>query len=74
MGASAAREFDIIVNAPADVAQVERTVPYYAGTVAFFGNMASMQACPADATFAVPLPKSPQAFRGLARRLGGELA
>lgn len=62
---SPVREFDVIVNAPADVTAVNADSPYYAGTIAFFGNMAHAHGEPADASFAVPLPKAPQAFPGL---------
>jgi len=59
---SVTREFDVIVGAPADVTQVNPDSPYYAGTIAFFGNMSGMKGMPMDATFTVPLPKAPQAF------------
>lgn len=62
---SADREFDVIVNAPAGVTEVGADSPYYAGTVAFFGKMMGMEGMVMDATFAVPLPKSPQTFRSL---------
>jgi tyrosinase len=64
-GTSSAREFDVIVGAPANVTQVDADSPFYAGTIAFFGNMTHMHHMPADATFAVPLPKAPQAFHNL---------
>src|SRR5207245_3852693 len=56
------REFDVVVGAPAEVAQVGADSPYYAGTIAFFGNMMRMEGSPTDATFAVPLPRAPEAF------------
>jgi tyrosinase len=59
---SIAREFDVVVGAPADVTQVGADSPYYAGTIAFFGNMMRMEGSPTDATFAVPLPRAPEAF------------
>jgi tyrosinase len=62
---SSAREFDVLVNAPADVTQVTADSPYYAGTIAFFGSMMGGMAMAMDATFAVPLPKKPQAFAAL---------
>jgi tyrosinase len=62
---SADREFDVVVNAPAGVTQVGADSPYYAGTIAFFGKMKGMDGMAMDATFSVPLPKSPQTFRGL---------
>ena len=63
---SPAREFDVLVGAPAGVTAVGADSPYYAGTIAFFGNMAHAHGTSADASFAVPLPKAPQAFQGLA--------
>ncbi|AIE85851.1 tyrosinase family protein [Fimbriimonas ginsengisoli] len=62
---SLTREFDVIVGAPADVITVEADSPYYAGTVAFFGQMMSMPGMAGDATFSVPLPKTPEAFHTL---------
>ena len=63
---SSAREFDVIVGAPSDVTQVSADSPYYAGTIAFFGKMMNMAGMSQDATFAVPLPKKPEAFHMLA--------
>jgi tyrosinase len=63
---SSAREFDVLVGAPADVSQVDAHSPYYAGTIAFFGKMMNMAGMPADATFTVPLPKAPEAFHNFA--------
>jgi len=62
---SQTREFHVLVGAPEGVTQADPTSPFFAGTVAFFGNM-SHHAAGGDATFAVPLPKAPQAFKGLA--------
>ncbi len=65
---STAREFDVIVGAPADVTHVEANSPYYAGTLAFFGkmmDMSGMKGMSSDATFTVPLPKRQEAFRSL---------
>lgn len=62
LSSSPAREFDVIVGAPSDVMQVSADSPYYAGTIAFFGNMQNMKGMPADATFVLPLPKAPEAF------------
>lgn len=62
---SPTREFDVIVGAPADVTSVEADSPYYAGTLAFFGSMAHAHTAMSEARFAVPLPKSRQAFKGL---------
>jgi tyrosinase len=58
---SSAREFDVVVGAPPSLTEVGADSPYYAGTIAFFGNMMNMK-MPADATFAIPLPKAPEAF------------
>jgi tyrosinase len=62
---SAAREFDVIVGAPPDVTHVDADSPYYAGTISFFGKMTNMVGMAHDATFAVPLPKAPEAFHAL---------
>jgi tyrosinase len=62
---SSVREFDVIVGAPPDVTQVSADSPYYAGTIAFFGHMMNMMGPAHDATFAIPLPKTPEAFHGL---------
>jgi tyrosinase len=63
---SSAREFDVLVNAPAGVTQVGADSPFYAGTIAFFGpTMPGMKMSP-DVTFAVPLPRTLQAFTALA--------
>jgi tyrosinase len=64
---SPTREFDVLVGAPADVTSAGPDSPYYAGTIAFFGNMSAHAAHSpaAEARFAVPLPKSPQAFKAL---------
>jgi tyrosinase len=64
-GTSSAREFDVLVNAPAGITQVAADSPYYAGTIAFFGPMMPGMKMSADATFAVPLPKKLQAFTTL---------
>ena len=63
---SPTREFHVLVGAPADVTAADPKSPYYAGTVAFFGNMSHAHGSNAESTFAVPLPKAPQAFKGLA--------
>jgi tyrosinase len=60
----AAREFDVLINAPADVTQVSADSPYYAGTVAFFGSIMPGMAMSPDATFAVPLPTTLRAVNG----------
>ena len=59
------REFDVVVGAPPDTTHVSASSPYYAGTIAFFGNMMRMEGSMGDATFAVPLPQKPQAFQAL---------
>jgi tyrosinase len=61
-GLSTAREFDVLVNAPPGVTQVSADSPYYAGTIAFFGPTMPGMKMSADAAFAVPLPKRPEAF------------
>ncbi|MGH6811570.1 MAG: tyrosinase family protein [Methylocella sp.] len=64
-GMSTEREFDVLVNAPPGVTQVSADNPYYAGTIAFFGPMMPGMKMSADATFAVPLPKTLRAFTEL---------
>ena len=65
-GYSTAREFDVIVNAPPGVTEVDPDSPYYAGTIAFFGPvMPAMKGMSTNATFAVPLPQTLRAFTGL---------
>jgi len=59
---SPTREFDVLVGAPPGVTSVDVDSPYYAGTIAFFGNMAHAHGM-AEATFAVPLPKKAEAFK-----------
>ena len=61
---SSSREFDVIVGAPPDVTQANPESPYYAATIAFFGHMMNMTGS-REVTFAVPLPKAPQAFHNL---------
>jgi tyrosinase len=61
---SSGRSFDVFVGAPAG-AKLDADSPYFAGTVAFFGNMTHMSGMPSDVTFNVPLPKAPEAFRAL---------
>jgi tyrosinase len=59
------REFDVLVNAPANVTAVNAASPYYAGTIAFFGARMNMTAESSDATFAVPLPHRSESFPAL---------
>lgn len=68
------RQFDVVVGAPAGTNQVTADSPYYAGTVAFFGNEMHMEGMSSDATFLVPLPRQKQAFRGLGAAAGGNIA
>ena len=58
------REFHVLVGAPPDVTEADPSSPFFAGTLSFFGNMAHHGM--GDATFAVPLPKAAEAFKGLA--------
>jgi len=61
-GLAVTREFDVLVNAPDDIDRVEADSPHYAGTLAFFGpTMPGMEMSHA-ATFALPLPRTLQAF------------
>ncbi|MEO6815392.1 MAG: tyrosinase family protein [Edaphobacter sp.] len=59
------RNFDVLVGAPADATDVNPDSPYYAGTIAFFGNMMHMPGMSSDATFIVPLPQRKQVFANL---------
>src|SRR5208337_3203224 len=59
------REFDVLLNAPADVTQVSADSPYYAGTLAFFGPLMAAMEMSSEASFAVPLPKRLHAFTAL---------
>jgi tyrosinase len=63
---SSAREFDVLIGAPADVTSAGPDSPYYAGTIAFFGHMTHPMAMSEDVTFAVPLPKRREMFHNLA--------
>jgi tyrosinase len=60
------RAFDVIVGAPPNVTSVTPDSPYYGGTIAFFGPTMDHMSMSPDATFAVPLPKRPEAFHNLA--------
>ncbi|HJQ36765.1 MAG TPA: tyrosinase family protein [Thermoanaerobaculia bacterium] len=65
---SMTREFDVIVGAPEGVTKVDADSPFFAGTVAFTGFMRHGMMdhdMPETATFAVPLPKRREAFKGL---------
>jgi tyrosinase len=64
---SVTREFDVVIGAPADLSQVGADSPFYAGTIAFFGSMTNMnmEGMSTDATFSIPLPKSPEPFHSL---------
>jgi tyrosinase len=59
--ASSGRSFDVLVNAPGNVAGAAAESPFYAGTIAFFGAMTQMKMSH-DATFVVPLPTRPEVF------------
>ncbi|HKP05422.1 MAG TPA: tyrosinase family protein [Chthoniobacterales bacterium] len=62
MSSSLTREFDVFVGAPDNAGELNEDSPHFAGTIAFFGKMPSMEGMPMDATFTVPLPNAPQAF------------
>jgi tyrosinase len=64
-GVANAREFDVLVNAPDDIKRVDADSPYYAGTIAFFGPLMPGMDMAHSATFAVPLPRTLQAFSKL---------
>jgi tyrosinase len=63
---SPAREFDVVIGAPAGITEVSANSPYYAGTVSFFGVMAEMKGMERSgtSTFTVPIPKRPELFKG----------
>lgn len=63
-GASASREFDVLVGAPAGVTKAAPGSPYYAGTIGFFGPLMAGMKMP-DVTFAVPLPATLHAFTAM---------
>ncbi|ROU06686.1 tyrosinase family protein [Lysobacter enzymogenes] len=56
------REFDVLVNAPADMTEVGPDSPYYAGTLAYFGPTMPGMKMSHNTTFAVPLPKTLRAL------------
>ena len=64
--ASEPRAFRVLVGAPANVTDVDARSPYFAGRIAFFGIMSHKHGTPGYATFAVPLPKTQQAYQSLA--------
>ncbi|AWH21607.1 MULTISPECIES: tyrosinase family protein [Stenotrophomonas] len=70
-GLQNAREFDVLVNAPAGVRSVDADSPYYAGTVSFFGPSMPGMDHSHPTTFAVPLPQKLAAFSGLSAAAGG---
>ena len=60
------RAYNVLVGAPTNVTDVDAKSPYFAGRIAFFGSMSHGHGTPGYATFAVPLPKTQQAFKSLA--------
>ena len=71
-GLGAARSFNVLVNAPADLTTAGPGSPYLAGTVAFFGppmgaHGAGHQATAATTSFAVVLPRT---LKALSQRQG----
>lgn len=54
--ADAPREFDVLINAPDGLTQVEADSPFYAGTIAFIGPMMHGMDHSHGTTFAIPLP------------------
>ena len=60
---ASSRQFDVLINVPADVAQAGVDSPYYAGTVGFFGP--PMHGMAHDAAFAMPLPQRLAALSAL---------
>lgn len=65
-GLAVSREFDVLVNAPADVDRVDHDSPYYAGTISFFGPGMPGMAMSHSTTFTLPLPRRLKAFSQLA--------
>lgn len=63
--ASEPRAYRVLVGAPANVTDADAKSPYFAGTIAFFGSMSHGHGTPGYATFAVPLPRTQGAFKGL---------
>ena len=72
--ASSNRQFDVLVGAPSDLAQVSADNPYYAGTISFFGGEMHMHGMSSDATFIVPLPKRKEAFPGYGVAAAGNVS
>lgn len=68
------RNFDVLVGAPADATDVTADSPYYAGTLAFFGNPMRMAGMSSDATFMVPLPQRKEVFANLGAAEGKSVA
>ena len=64
-GLAVSREFDVLVNAPADVERVDADSPYYAGTISFFGPGMPGMAMSHTTTFTLPLPRKLRAFTQL---------
>jgi len=64
-GLAVSREFDVLVNAPADVERVDTDSPYYAGTISFFGPGMPGMAMSHTTTFTLPLPRKLKAFSAL---------
>lgn len=62
--AAAPRQFDVLINAPAGLVNVNADSPYYAGTLSFFGPVMDHMnhGTDTDATFAVPIPRQPALF------------
>ncbi|MDH5327017.1 MAG: tyrosinase family protein [Gammaproteobacteria bacterium] len=52
------REYDVLVNAPADVKRVSADSPYYGGTIAFFGPRMSGMKMSDTVSFHIALPKN----------------
>lgn len=73
-GLNNTREFDVLINAPADTASVAADSPYYAGTVSFFGPPMAGMDHSHPTTFAVPLPQKLGALQTLTAADGGTTA
>lgn len=68
--ASSARDFDVLVDAPANLTHVGGNSPYYGGTISFFGPPMRGMRMSTEYTFVVPLRPTLEAFsaRALERR------
>lgn len=65
-GVGAAREYDVLLNAPDSVQRSDSNSPYYIGTIAFFGPAMSHHAGMSHVvTFVLPLDRTAPALKNL---------